>query len=136
MYSFVVAIDFDKTLAGEASYPFAGDPIPGAREALEALKSAGAYIIIWSCRNNPEAMTELSREVERSGNPMQVMKDWLDKHGIPYDEIDLGVRGKPKADFYVDDKAVPFDGNWSSVVEMIADRVSARDFESVAPFLT
>jgi hypothetical protein len=37
--------------------------------------------------------------------------DWLDRHGIPYDEIHFG---KPWADIYIDDNAFRFQ-TWDSV---------------------
>jgi hypothetical protein len=41
----------------------------------------------------------------------KVLLDWLDKHGIPYDEIHFG---KPHADVYIDDNALRFEG-WDKI---------------------
>jgi hypothetical protein len=48
------------------------------------------------------------------------MKDWLDEHGIPYDEIDDGTRGKVHAEFYIDDKGVRFANNWEEISDLVA----------------
>jgi hypothetical protein len=37
--------------------------------------------------------------------------DWLERHGVPYDEIWFG---KPQADVYVDDNAVRFE-SWAAI---------------------
>ena len=43
-------------------------------------------------------------------NQSKIVIDWLDKYGVPYDELHFG---KPVADYYVDDKAVRLE-NWEN----------------------
>jgi hypothetical protein len=59
------------------------------------------------------------------GNVGRVMKNvgrttlnWLDEHGIEYDEIHFG---KPNADLYIDDRAHRFTA-WSEVTVEIIER--------------
>ena len=66
-----------------------GLPMPGTKEALALLKSAGYAIIIHSC------------------NRAQVIKDFMNYYQLPYDSIWEG-QGKPVADAYLDDKAINF----------------------------
>jgi hypothetical protein len=47
------------------------------------------------------------------------MIEFLDKEGVPYDEIDDGSRGKPLADLYLDDKALRVEDNWEEVEQWV-----------------
>lgn len=99
-----VSVDFDDTIVEKAEFPAIGAEKPGAREAIERLRQAGWKIIIFSVRGNtPENL--------------EIMKEWLDDNSFPYDEISAGE--KPKALFYVDDRAVEFKNNWDEVVSHI-----------------
>jgi uncharacterized HAD superfamily protein len=73
------------------------EPIPGAQEALRQLRAAGHTVIIYTARNWPE---------------YRVTKKWLDDHGIEFDGLQMG---KPVADVWIDDRAVPFT-NWKDVL--------------------
>ena len=77
-----------------------GKPTPGAKVALEMLKSAGYQVIIHSC-NRP-----------------QIIADFMKYYGLYYTSIWQG-QGKPIADFYVDDKGVPFNGDWNETLSWI-----------------
>lgn len=82
----LIGVDFDHTLVH-------GDvPIPGAREAMQALRDAGYKILIHSCNR----------------------KEWIERvlnnNDIPYDYVyDLG---KPNCHVFIDDRAVNFSGDW------------------------
>lgn len=131
-----VAVDFDGTLC-EWKFPEIGEAKEGAAQALQRMRDAGYSILIWSCRTShwhydifggdPEQPT-LDRQRVRE------MREWLELHHIPFDEIDDGSRGKPLADFYIDDKAVRFENNWSEIGERIThehDRVGAEEQPAV-----
>jgi len=75
-------------------------PIPGAREALQKLRDAGHTIIIYTARNWPE---------------YRMTKKWLDDHGFVYDAIQMG---KPVADVWIDDRALPFT-NWEQTLAQL-----------------
>lgn len=90
----VIAVDFDGTLVnGE-------EPLPGAKEAMQALRDADHVIIIHSCNN----------------------EDWirrvLNNADIPYDYI-WTKPGKPIAHAYVDDRSVEFNNNWEEIVKRL-----------------
>jgi hypothetical protein len=120
----LIAVDFDQTLC-DSRYPKCGDPIPGGKEALELFRSLGYLILIYSCRTchwhynifggNRDIPT-LERE------HVIAMRDWLIEHGYPFDEIDSGDKGKPLADYYIDDKGVRFDKNWLEIMKFVEER--------------
>ena len=90
-----VAVDFDGTLV------YGDKLISGAKEAMQSLRDAGYVIYIFSCNGH----------------------DWiqkvLNKHEVPYDYIYDSERnvGKPICDWYIDDRAIGFRGNWKAVLE-------------------
>jgi hypothetical protein len=98
-----ICVDLDKTIAKAAKYPEIGEPIEGAKEGLQALKDMGYNVIIYSCRADEGAGVDKVRE-------------YLDKHDLPYDSIFEGE--KPFAKFYIDDHAIRFD-NWDNVLKQV-----------------
>jgi hypothetical protein len=126
-YRPMIAVDFDGTLC-DAAYPGIGQIKRGAKEALTTFRTLGYKILIYSCRTchwyydvfggSPLEPT-LQREKVRD------MIAFLELHDIPYDEIDDGSRGKPPADFYIDDKAIRYDDVWNTW-NVIADIIKAK----------
>ena len=90
-------IDFDGTLADKVNDTLVLKE--GAKEAMQAFRNAGCYILIDSSRANPYRKKEGT--VEKS---LKEMKDFLDSNQIPYDAIN-GVtfppQPKPISDFYI-----------------------------------
>lgn len=83
------------------------EPIPGAIETVQRLKAEGHYIIIMTARNMVTHNNNIGKII---ANQCPIVVEWLDRHGIPYDELHFG---KPVADFYVDDKAVKLE-DWNT----------------------
>lgn len=79
-------------------------PMPGAKEWLESLKKQGYYIIISTARHMLSTESNVGLVKKKIGKKTF---DWLDKHGIPYDEIYFG---KPYGHVYIDDNALEFNG--------------------------
>lgn len=109
----IIAVDFDYTLNDQNNKPpdkRLGPPFPGAKEALQAFREAGYDICIHSCRGSdgPRAV--------------KVMADWLEFFSIPFDSI-WDQPGKPVADFYIDDLAVRFEGNWTEIRKKVLDGI-------------
>ncbi len=108
----ICCIDFDGTIC-EWAYPNMGEPTKGVKEALEKMKEMDYEIHILSCRTNIEVhkypidRQEQVREMER----------YLHKHKIPFDRV-LN-ENKPVADWYIDDRAIGFRGNWEDVIKEI-----------------
>jgi capsule biosynthesis phosphatase len=83
-------------------------PLPGAVEKIRALKASGHYLILLTARHMATCAANVGLVIARQG---KTLFDWLEKHGIPYDELHFG---KPHADVYVDDNAVRFEG-WDKI---------------------
>ena len=116
-----ICVDFDNTLC-QSDYPNAGPVMVGAKEALQRFKELGYYIIIWSCRTGKWRLDLYPSipDVSIMDRPqVKAMIDWLVLNDIPFDEIDDGSRGKPLADFYVDEKAITFQNNWNYISKLI-----------------
>lgn len=106
-----IAFDFDATIhpytAGwTGSAPADEPPIPGALETIEALVGMGYSIVVFS--------TRCDHAEGKDGT-----WDWLEKWG--FDVLVSEVTAtKPAAIAYVDDRAVPFAGDWAAVMSGIA----------------
>jgi len=106
-----VIIDFDGTIAEWGDYPGMGPPTRGAKEALQKIKDKGFTILILSARTSDEmSKYPIDKETQR-----RIMKEYLDKHEIPYDEVLKS--DKPPATFYIDDRGIGFRGDWDKVLE-------------------
>ena len=86
--------------------PPLGEPLDGVAEVLARLGEIGR-VSIWTARQYFEEGTEWQDEI----------KAHLKHHKIPFDDIYVGK--KPPADVFVDDKAVSFDGDWSTIEERV-----------------
>lgn len=117
-----ICVDFDQTLC-DSVYPDLGPPKGGALEAMRELKRMGFFIIVSSCRScswnwdlyygDAPHVKAVDRGVHKD------MVRWLDEHGISYDVVDDGTKGKVSASYYVDDKGIRYENNWSDVIAQI-----------------
>lgn len=96
-----IGIDFDHTIAKNEDI-ISGErfakPYVGAQEALSKLKELGYSIIIHSC------------------NRKGWIEEWMAHWNIPYDLI-WDEKGKPVCEAYLDDRAVPFRGDWAETLK-------------------
>ncbi len=104
-----VCLDFDGVIhsygsgwKGETHIP--DPPIHGVRDAIRHLRKR-YRVVIHSART-------------RSEEGCQAVADWLAKHDIEVDEI---CSHKPPAFVYVDDRAIPFGGDWDHTIAEIND---------------
>ena len=84
------------------------EPVTGAVDKLRALRAAGHYLILHTARHMKTCDGNVGKVVARQG---YVTLEWLDRHGIEYDEIHFG---KPHADVYLDDNALRFE-SWDGI---------------------
>ena len=106
----VVAVDFDGTLAelycARNSYrpktKIKEKPKKDVVDYCKFLHSKGVKIIVHS---------------SRWWGDYKSVKEWLDRHGVPYDDI---ILGKFKCDLFLDDLNVnPTDLDWKTKVDKI-----------------
>lgn len=93
-------IDFDGTIC-----PNDAEPQPACREVLLELKRRNHIIVIYSCRSNPDCVTD--PEIAT-----QEIVDYMKKYDLPYDDI---YWGKPFFNYVIDDRNVgcPLDKNYN-----------------------
>jgi hypothetical protein len=102
-----IAIDFDGTICENGPFVAANiipyKPEPFAKEALIKL-SEYFTIVIYSVRAQRE-------------EGVKAIASWMESHGIPYSEI---TDKKEMAMFYIDNRAIRYNGSWKEVLKEIA----------------
>ena len=104
-----VCLDFDGVIHSyrsgwQGAETIPDPPIHGVREAIEHLRRT-YRVVIHSARS-------------QTAEGRAAMQRWLDKNNIEVDEI---CAHKPPAFVYVDDRAIPFTGEWSQAIAAIND---------------
>jgi len=103
-----ICFDFDGVIHSFTS-PWEGEdvisdkPIRGCKEALAIFREMGAKIYIHSVR----CRTEAGRKA---------IENYMKLYNLPFDCV---VEHKPVADFYIDDRGVPFTGSWEDAIRTI-----------------
>lgn len=97
----ILAVEFDGCIT-DLMWPQIGMIKPGAREVLKKFQHDGWTIIIDSTRSNTTFQNNENQEL------LQKMKEFLDKHNIPYNFIYDGKNGKLIADKYLGHRYVKF----------------------------
>ena len=121
----VVCLDFDmvvhdyKGWKGEGYALIEGEPLPGAKEGIKALRESGCLVLIHSTRCG------------YAGGAVAIM-EYCVKHNLRVDGV---CTNKPPADVYVDDKCVTHLGDWKQTVTNIQNFVpwnEKRDAEQAS----
>jgi capsule biosynthesis phosphatase len=111
-----ICIDIDGTLCPVRQPHETYDelkPFAGAADALQSLKTKGAYIILHTARHMKTCNGNVGQVIAKQG---KILIDWLARHNFKYDEL---LFGKPDADVYIDDKAVKYEGSWEDILKKI-----------------
>tara|TARA_R110000824_G_scaffold13496_6_gene58724 strand:+ start:1463 stop:2443 length:981 start_codon:yes stop_codon:yes gene_type:complete len=108
-----VGIDFDGVIHKNSKGYYDGTiydvPIDGTTAALEKL--ADNYtLIVYTCKAKSD------RGLVNGKTGTELVWEWLKKHDLAK-FVSKVTAEKPRAVFYIDDKAVRFDGNWDSLLE-------------------
>jgi len=108
--TFQIGIDFDgvihKNSKGFHDGTVYDDPIPGAREALERL-SKDYVIVVYSAKARKDRM------LINGKTGVELIWEWLEKNNMSSFVKEVTAE-KPRAVFYIDDKAVRFNGIWNN----------------------
>ncbi len=99
----IVCVDLDGVLNdydGWKGADFFHPPRPGAREFLECLHTQGYRVVVFTVRWAPH------------------VQEWLSRYGLAGLVSEVTDR-KPPAHVYVDDRAICFDGDFSSALDRI-----------------
>ena len=113
--TFQIGIDFDgvihKNSKGFHDGTVYDDPIPGAREALERL-SKDYVIVVYSAKARKDRM------LINGKTGVELIWEWLEKNNMSSFVKEVTAE-KPRAVFYIDDKAVRFNGIWNNTFEQL-----------------
>jgi capsule biosynthesis phosphatase len=105
-HSKCLVLDLDGTICPEkGSEQSYADLVPYEHmvELVRQYKASGFYIIISTARTMRTYDGNVGRIL---ANTARATLDWLDRHGIPYDEIHFGKPWAGRGGFYVDDRTV------------------------------
>ena len=111
-----IAIDFDGVLHRNSKGYHDGTiydkPIEGSREALEQL-SQEHNIIIHTCKAKPD------RGLINGKTGIELVWEWLEEYDLA-EYVNKVTAEKPRAKFYIDDKAIKF-SDWSSALKKMRE---------------
>jgi hypothetical protein len=113
----IISVDFDNTLVSSDSNGNSF-PVKGASQAMKTLKALGCHIVIHTCRIG------IAMENGHLKDELNFIQSVLKSNDIPFDEIHLHT--KPIADYYIDDRAIQFDGDWEAPVKKIASAIDKQ----------
>jgi len=110
-----IAVDFDGVIhtfdKGWFDGTCYGEPIEGAIDAIKKL-SEKYNVIIFSGKALPD------RPLVDGKTGKQLIIEWLDKYNLN-DYISDVTYIKPRAEYYIDDKGIFFDNNWSEILNKV-----------------
>lgn len=118
-----IAFDFDGVIhrysRGWQDGTIYDKPVDGIKETIDKLRKEGYEIVIYSTRASSIA-------------ELKDMNTWLRKHEIKVDDI---CSEKPIALMYVDDRAIPFNGNCETLMKNIHNfKVWTDKAKSTCPY--
>ena len=123
-----IVVDLDGTIC-EHRFPAFGEPIAGAREALQRLKQAGYWIIIHTVRTSSYYRKNGTYRYEV--NSPEAVRAFLEQHDIPFDEIWMHDKAMGMA--YIDDRGLRMVGNrkqsnWREIADALLPGTRKRRF--------
>ena len=112
-----IAVDLDGTLIEDDKWPDMGEWLPGAREALKTLAAEYDEVVILTCRTANRERDEITHR--NPEDQISAIEDLLLDAEIPENVYVWTLPFKPNADFYLDNKALRFTGNWGGTLNQI-----------------
>lgn len=99
-----LVVDLDGTLTVESDKSYADkEPNLPLVERLREYKARGYEISIFTSRNMRTYEANIGKI---NVNTLPTILDWLERHGVPYDEVLVGKPWCGFDGFYIDDRAV------------------------------
>jgi hypothetical protein len=114
-----IAVDLDGTILEpppDSKYEITGvhqfgEPLSGAREALQELIDGGARVSIYTARQY------FAKGDEEEEKLVHAVEDILTLHDIPFTDVYVGK--KMPFNHMIDDRAIKFENNWEEILEDI-----------------
>jgi len=119
-------VDWDGTCVEEC-WPEQGDWLPGAVEALRQMADDGP-VVIYSLRCHLYEMDDCTpRSRDAVAESVRGIRKKLDAAGLHDVRVYPPDRGKPPGKYYIDDRAVEYNGDWTEVLAVVAVREMERN---------
>jgi hypothetical protein len=116
--SYTIAIDFDGVIhdayQGWGDGTCYGNPLPGSIDAIKEL-SKKYDIVIFTAKAKPD------RPLVNGKTGVELVKEWLDKHGI-LNYVSNITSEKPRAELYIDDNGYRFE-NWIDTLKFVENTI-------------
>ena len=106
-----IAVDFDGVVHefnGWGDGTCYGEPLPGALNAIKKL-SESYNVIIFTAKVRPD------RPLVQGKTGQTLVIEWLDKYDV-LKYVQEVTHEKPRAKYYIDDKAIKFENNWKDIL--------------------
>lgn len=113
-----ISVDWDGTCIVDHTWPGMGGWLPGAKEALHRLAHIYDEVVIHTLRVAPVNLDE--RTYRDPLDQIDAIAVMLEEARMPWNVYVWTKPYKPPAEFYVDDRAIRFEGDWDAVLAKIA----------------
>ena len=119
-----IVIDLDDTLCSTIDGDYSNSvPKVTVIEKLKEYRELGFEIAISTSRN----MRTYGGSVGKiNAHTLPIIIQWLERHGVPYDEVHVGKPWCGDGGFYVDDKAIRPDEFLTMAYEQVCDLLSNK----------
>jgi hypothetical protein len=108
-----ICVDFDGTIFQWGDIYAQTPPFEGCVEVIRNLRKQGWYIVIFTSRMSPTWWASEGWDFEEAERRQyDFVAHRLVDYGIPFDRI---TAEKVPAEYYIDDKAIRFEGDWFKI---------------------